>query len=457
MLEQQEKEVGPLTVYMAGTKHRYDDPKRFFKHLMGGTKGPVLGFDGPGAKAKKGKSGVIVRGRGLAFGSSNSQLENQLEEILNKCKETGCKVVNFVAHSRGAVNSIALSNLIAERSKKEEWIKGIEVNIAAIDPVAGAARKKEKKFSTVPGSVKNMMVFLAEETNRGFVKRSFKGVLEGFKGKAFAQQDLSRIVFEDPGATHLQCLHIKGGHGDALCDKKEGLRATARGKVVAVSHMTHALIRNFLCKLGTEFNGKSNSSLVVPERESGSEKIVGKNNPILDAAGGVDHDMLKIAMDAHLTLPEDPDQILNLSDTIREQVHKNLKEAIADICKACIEGTIGGSKKVAKNILQELKKSKVDFVDLADKAVQETKHQSELHKAFCLLQDGNLVPIRRLGRLDNAKINLEQYEKSKNLFQRIKSKLKQVGGYVRARGWFFSKKKQLKKEGESADNSSFEP
>lgn len=137
----------------------------------------------------------------------------------------GITRVNMLGWSRGAVTCIRIANLM-----KEVFEDTIQVNIFAVDPVAGrdAGTEKEDTY-IIPSNVGYFFSIVARDERRN----------------TFAPQDLSRIDIKST-KTRSVCLPMPGTHAQQV-KHHAGIKETAE--------VTWNLAWAFLKHFGTEFQG----------------------------------------------------------------------------------------------------------------------------------------------------------------------------------------------------------
>ncbi len=139
------------------------------------------------------------------------------------------KIINMVGWSRGAVTCIRMANWL-----EEFYGTNMEVNIFAIDPVAGGdLGTKSGDTYTLPSIVKNYISLLALDDKRG----------------GFRPQDAKRIKVKDPHITKVAHLPLPGSHDTAL---KYGKNA----ELHEVSEVARHLSYQFLKLMGTRFRSQ---------------------------------------------------------------------------------------------------------------------------------------------------------------------------------------------------------
>lgn len=133
--------------------------------------------------------------------------------------------INMIGWSRGAVTCLRMANWI-----KEFLGPGFEINIFAVDPVAGldaGARLQDTYY--VPDNVKNYVGILALDDMRG----------------DFKPQDLSRLVIQNCMATNLAMLPFPGVHNTPVLMKSS--------KLPEVTKVVRELAYRFLTVCGSQF------------------------------------------------------------------------------------------------------------------------------------------------------------------------------------------------------------
>ena len=133
--------------------------------------------------------------------------------------------INMIGWSRGAVTCLRMANWI-----KEFYGSGFEVNIFAIDPVAGLdAGTKLRDTFTIPDIVKDYVAVLALDEKRN----------------DFKPQDLTRIVIQDKAKSNVVFLPFPGVHNTPVLKKAHDL--------TEVTDVVRALAYSFLRQHGTQF------------------------------------------------------------------------------------------------------------------------------------------------------------------------------------------------------------
>ncbi len=140
--------------------------------------------------------------------------------VISEVFPTLSGTVNMVGWSRGAVTCLRMANWI-----REFLGDGFDINIFAIDPVAGLdAGEKLQDTYFVPTIVKNYVAILALDEMRG----------------DFKPQDLSRIQIESPMSTNVAFLPFPGVHNTAVTLKDASLpEVTAVVRALAYKFLTH--------------------------------------------------------------------------------------------------------------------------------------------------------------------------------------------------------------------------
>jgi len=137
----------------------------------------------------------------------------------------GAGTINMVGWSRGAVTCLRMANWI-----REFLGDGFDINIFAVDPVAGLdAGEKLRDTYVVPPTVKNYIAILALDEMRG----------------DFKPQDMSRIQVMNPMSTNCAFLPFPGVHNTVVVQKNSGLPE--------VTKVVRALAYKFLSTLGSAF------------------------------------------------------------------------------------------------------------------------------------------------------------------------------------------------------------
>ncbi len=135
------------------------------------------------------------------------------------------QTVNMIGWSRGAVTCTKLAYVL------REFFPQVEVNIFAVDPVAGIGHKGDRDASTIRSNVKNYLAVLSMHETRGF----------------FKPQDIKRVTFTS-SATNAIYLPFPGNHsGQVSLDK------TCQKGVGEAAQIVWFLGMRFLQHFGTQF------------------------------------------------------------------------------------------------------------------------------------------------------------------------------------------------------------
>jgi hypothetical protein len=136
--------------------------------------------------------------------------------------------VNMIGWSRGAVTCLRIANRL------EEIGLPIEINIFAVDPVAGGdAGTRLEDTRIIPPNVRNYLATLAMDEQR----------------KGFAPQDLSRIRVRDTAKSNVVFLPFPGKHNTQVRLDNRGLNEAAR----VVWSLAYRFLANFGTPLETGF------------------------------------------------------------------------------------------------------------------------------------------------------------------------------------------------------------
>lgn len=135
------------------------------------------------------------------------------------------QTVNMIGWSRGAVTCTKLAYVL------REFFPQVEVNIFAIDPVAGIGNKGDRDASTIRSNVKNYLALLSMHETRGF----------------FKPQDIKRVTFTS-SSTNAIYLPFPGNHsGQVNLDK------TCLKGIGEAAQVVWFLGMKFLQHFGTQF------------------------------------------------------------------------------------------------------------------------------------------------------------------------------------------------------------
>lgn len=143
-----------------------------------------------------------INGRGW---DENIQRSVQLIQTLQFDHNKNIETINMVGWSRGGVTCMRLANAIHEL-----FGQTIDVNIFAVDPVAGQSEGETRQDTRViPPNVRNYVAILAKQEGR----------------QSFKPQDMSRMIVADRGRTRATYLPMPGQHNAQVLDKGKGTGA----------------------------------------------------------------------------------------------------------------------------------------------------------------------------------------------------------------------------------------
>lgn len=171
------------------------------------------------------------------------QSVNEVEAWLLR-QEDDKNTLNLTGFSRGSVTCIEIANRLKHRelelakkdpltpdeSKVLERLQKLEINIFAMDPVAGMSDKGVMDRRVIPDNVKNYVAVLQTDEMR----RDFK------------PQDMTRAIIASPN-TNVSMLPMYGNHSDTTKIKKDTMQSGAK-------IMWHSLYQ-FLTQHGTKIEG----------------------------------------------------------------------------------------------------------------------------------------------------------------------------------------------------------
>jgi len=147
------------------------------------------------------------------------------------------QTVNMIGWSRGAVTCTKLAYVL------REFFPQVEVNIFAVDPVAGIGNKSARDASTIRSNVKNYLAVLSMHETRGF----------------FKPQDIKRVTFTST-RTNAIYLPFPGNHsGQVNLDK------TCQKGIGEAAQIVWYLGMKFLQHFGTQFTKNPSPSYSVQE------------------------------------------------------------------------------------------------------------------------------------------------------------------------------------------------
>lgn len=248
--------VADFGAYMAGTEYQ----QFLITDGVGSKGGPLPGTFDPYTKAKTSKSGSpqwsqtpmqtltdvnqgqgtfsptghgFLRGVTSSTGNAHAAItgdgwDDNIRHAIATIADVfpgGSGTINMVGWSRGAVTCLRMAN----------WIRdflgdGFDINIFAIDPVAGldsGTRLHDTYY--IPPTVKNYIAVLALDEARG----------------DFKPQDMSRMQVANIMSTNVAFLPFPGVHNTVVVQKKTGLPE--------VTSVVRSLAYKFLSTLGTGF------------------------------------------------------------------------------------------------------------------------------------------------------------------------------------------------------------
>ncbi len=130
--------------------------------------------------------------------------------------------INMIGWSRGAVTAIRLANAMSQ----DRELKGISLNIFAVDPVAGNDKGEKDDNRNIPAQVENFIGILAT----------------GEKRKTFSPQDARRI--EADAGTNLVLLPFPGAH--------DTVAKVGAGGLKDISDVIFSMAGQFLRKFGSQ-------------------------------------------------------------------------------------------------------------------------------------------------------------------------------------------------------------
>lgn len=140
------------------------------------------------------------------------------------------KTLNMVGWSRGAITCGVIAHMLYDPATTEGLFRDIEVNIFAIDPVAGGEEghgENAESRRTISPNVKNYVCVLATGENRN----------------TFAPQDLARLHVTDPTQTHIVFLPFPGKHSTVAKNNDQ--------KSKDISDIVWSMAHQFLHHFGT--------------------------------------------------------------------------------------------------------------------------------------------------------------------------------------------------------------
>ena len=189
-------------------------------------------------KAAKGKTSIEMGGGKSVKNSTLANLQGHgVEDNARHAIVTIANLrqlpdtINLVGWSRGAVTCLVIANMLYDPSTTEGLFRSINVNIFAIDPVAGmeagiGANSESRRL--IPPTVKNYVGVLASGENR----------------TTFAPQDLSRVQVANRTSSNVLFLPFPGKHSTVAQDNDP--------KGIKVSDICFNLAHRFFSNFGTK-------------------------------------------------------------------------------------------------------------------------------------------------------------------------------------------------------------
>ncbi|HVZ46438.1 MAG TPA: DUF5621 domain-containing protein [Ramlibacter sp.] len=165
--------------------------------------------------------------RGLVYGEGmDDNIRHAIAAMANKWTDFTGHTVNMVGWSRGAITCMRMANWI-----QEFFGGGMNVNIFAVDPVAGGDLGTAVADTyTIPQIVKNYVAVLMMDDRRG----------------GFRPQDINRIRVENRDATKLALLPFPGSHDTPVKLGKDS-------NLNEVPEICRYMSYKFLAGMGTRF------------------------------------------------------------------------------------------------------------------------------------------------------------------------------------------------------------
>ncbi len=162
---------------------------------------------------------------GLVYGTGmDDNIRHAIAAMGNLWADFNGQTVNMIGWSRGAITCIRMANWI-----QEFYGRGVNVNIFAVDPVAGNDLGLEVADTyTIPEVVKKFVAVVVMNDRRG----------------AFLPQDINRLKVEK-SATQLALLPMPGAHDTPVKRKSADLPE--------VAEITRSIAYKFLAASGTTF------------------------------------------------------------------------------------------------------------------------------------------------------------------------------------------------------------
>ena len=252
----------PLTVFAYGTgenkKMGIADEKGLIK--VKGQKNIISTFS---AACTNTDEDMIINGPDLLGMDVTPNAQKAFDQIIMRLNdhtvgEEDEYIVNLMGLSRGAITCIRIANLLNDKKNELETsynvdervllrkLNKLQLNIFAIDPVAGMGAKQVDESRVIPGNVKNYVSILQLDEMR----RDFK------------PQDITRTIIANPKQTNVVALPFHGNHTQATKIKSNGMQSTAL--------LVQSALYSFLTNNGTTFEGTAVPAL--PNYDKDKEK-----------------------------------------------------------------------------------------------------------------------------------------------------------------------------------------
>lgn len=239
--------MSTFTVFAFGTGEQSATTKNIISQFSEACTGPHAVVEGPDLLGREVKGNVKKTTRDII-----NWLAAQQDSDQNN--------INLTGFSRGSVTCIHIANhlkqyehylerrqdkLTEPGQKLLRQLKAINLNIFAMDPVAGMSDKSNDHARVIPDNVKNYVAVLQQDEMR----RDFK------------PQDITRAIIAAPQITKVSMLPMYGNHSDTIKIKNPGMKSGAT--------LAWYSVHQFLTQHGTTFTGDRIPQIVTSNINGG--------------------------------------------------------------------------------------------------------------------------------------------------------------------------------------------